>query len=394
MPLEMQTLTQPVRRRLDGYRRRLAHEYYMWSIGRVIRKNAQNYEKWIARLEHSSPEVLVGTNFPSGGVRHHVQAIKQYSSLRVELAPPEELVDDFGPDLRQMFSAFMPAQVRAIHSHVLPWFIEWCRAKQKSGIRWIHTYHLNYFPEHGKDGILPWQQEINEALLKVACHADVRLSVARWQQKDLLKTHQISTIYIPNGVDVAVCDKANPRRFQKLVGNEKFVLWVGRNDPVKNPQEFVRLGERLPRQKFVMIGHDLTRKLVSDEWGIEFPRNLVILGAASHTQVQDAIAACSALVVTSKREGLPTLVLEAMAQRKPIVVPNEAGSMEAIGDGDFGFVYSPGDLDDLADCALKALADTQKCHYARQRILSEYDWRITAPKLDAIYKADSRLPDG
>jgi glycosyltransferase involved in cell wall biosynthesis len=97
------------------------------------------------------------------------------------------------------------------------------------------------------------------------------------------------------------------------------------------------------------------------------------------------------LVVTSKREGLPTLVLEAMAQKKPIVVPNEAGSMEAIGDGDFGFIYRQGNLDELADCTLKALADTQKCQNARQRILSEYDWRVTAPKLDAIYNADPIL---
>ncbi|HEY3853761.1 MAG TPA: glycosyltransferase family 4 protein [Verrucomicrobiae bacterium] len=386
----MQSFIQPVRRRLDGYRRRLAHEHYMWSIGRVKRKNSENYEKWIAHLNRTTPDVLVGTNFPSGGVRHHVHAIRQYSSLRVELAPPEELVKDFGLELRQMFSAFTPTRVRAIHSHVLPWFIEWCRAKQQSGLRWIHTYHLNYFPEHGKNGVLPWQNEINEALLKVACHADVRISVARWQQQDLLKNHKISTFYIPNGVDIATCDKGNPARFQKIVGKDKFVLFVGRNDPVKNPEDFVRLAERLPRLRFVMMGHGLTRKLVTDEWEIPIPRNLVIFSAASHAQVQDAIAACSALVVTSKREGLPTLVMEAMAQQKPVVVPNEAGSMEAISDGDFGFIYSQGNLDDLADCTIKAIADTRKCQHSRQRILSEYDWRVTAPKLDAIYTSDPR----
>jgi glycosyltransferase involved in cell wall biosynthesis len=159
---------------------------------------------------------------------------------------------------------------------------------------------------------------------------------------------------------------------------------------VKNPEDFIRLAQRMPRQRFVMIGHGLSPALALEEWGMEVPGNLFIFGAASRMQVQDAIAACSALVVTSKREGLPTLILEAMAHRKPIVAPNEAGSMEAIGDGDFGFTYQQGDLDDLAENTVKALADTRKCKHARQRILSDYDWRVIGPKFDAIYRHDPR----
>lgn len=343
------------------------------------------YDHWTRHLLQHPPDVMIGTNLAWGGVRQHIHAIKQYSALRLELVPPDELLQDFGEDLRQKFLEFVPIRVRAVHSHVFPWFIDWCKQQQKSGVRWIHTYHLNYFPEHAKGDLLPWQNEINHSLLKVACHADVRISVARWQQDYLMRTHGIETIYLPNGVDVALCDKANAKRFQKRVGEGPFILYVGRNDPVKNPGDFVRLALRLPREKFVMIGHDLNREILRNEWDLEVPCNLIVYGSTSHIEVQDAIAACSALVVTSKREGLPTLILEAMAQCKPVVVPNEAGCMEAIGDGEFGFIYRPNDLDDLAEKTLAALTDNDRSRRGRKRVLSEYDWRVVAPKLDAIY---------
>jgi glycosyltransferase involved in cell wall biosynthesis len=382
----MEGLPAPVTRRLDGYRRRLAHEYNMWSCRRTSARNTRRYEKWIARLRQQRPDVLIGTNLAWGGVRHHIHAIKQYSSLRLEVAPPEELVNDFSNGLRKLFSEFAPTGVQAVHSHVFPWFIEWCAKQQKAGTRWIHTYHLNYFPEHAKDGLLGWQMEVNDSLINDASHANVRLSVSRWQQAFLKKTHGLETQYLPNGVDVALCDQSDPARFRTRVGNGEFILFAGRNDPVKNPADFARLAARLPKQRFVMIGQGLSREVLEKEWDVEAPANLAIHGQTTHRETLDAIAACSALVVTSKREGLPTLVLEAMAHQKPIVVPEEAGCLEAIGDGEFGFIYQQGNVDDLAEKVLAALGDAKKCAGARERVLAEYDWRIVAPKLDTIYR--------
>jgi glycosyltransferase involved in cell wall biosynthesis len=109
-----------------------------------------------------------------------------------------------------------------------------------------------------------------------------------------------------------------------------------------------------------------------------------VLGRASPGEVQDALAACAALVVTSRREGLPTLVLEAMVHRKPVVVPAEAGCVEAV--GDCGSIYHPDDIADLAEQTLAALGDLGKSAKGRQRVLAEYDWRVVAQRLDAIYQ--------
>lgn len=382
-------------RKIKSARFKAREAVSQWKKTAVRNRKRRRFDAWLTQLRSQPPDVLIGTNFAEfGGVRHHIHAIQRYSSLRVELAPSDELMRDlvawdFESDLKPAFMEFSAKGMRAIHSHVFPWFIEWCGQQKKSGARWIHTYHLNYFPEHAKGELADWQKKINHVLLNDARHADVRISVARWQQADLKKQHGIETIYIPNGVDVAVCEKADAGRFTKKINCERFVLYVGRNDPVKNPADFVRLAERLPGQKFVMIGQDLNVESLKKDWAMTVPKNLYVHGPASHAEVQDAIAACSALVVTSKKEGLPTLVLEGMTHAKPVIVPDEAGSVEAIGDETCGFIYRQNSIDDLAEKTLTALTEKKRGTQARQRVLREYDWRVVAPKLDAIYRGET-----
>jgi glycosyltransferase involved in cell wall biosynthesis len=371
-----------------GYRRRFNHEYSMWRYRRAVSRSRKAYHKWEAKLIKKAPEVFLGPDFPSGGVRGHVRAIQKHSSLSVELVPSLGGLDSFTVDARKLFNEFEPSGPVAVHSHVLPWMIHWCRKQQIRGVKWVHTYHLPYFDDHGKGGLEPWQVEINEALLGEARHADVRLSVARWQQAYLRTEHGIETDYLPNGVDLAACDQGDAGRFQQWSRIETpFVLHVSRNDPVKNPAEFVRLATRHPDLRFVVIGDGLDETVMAREWQTASPKNLHYLGGRSHLEVQDALAACSVLVVTSKREGLPTLVLEAMGHGKPVVVPQEAGCLEAIDHGRYGFTYPLGDLKSLSMALTDALGDTERCVLARQRILEHYDWRVVVRQLDVYYRS-------
>jgi glycosyltransferase involved in cell wall biosynthesis len=355
-------------------------------------RKRRQFAAWLSQLRSRPPDVLIGANFDLlGGVGNHIHAICRYSSLRVGLVPSDELMrslewSEITTYLSEAFQKFSPEGIRAVHSHVFPWFIGWCRTHRRSGVTWIHTYHLNYLPEHAKEKLAVWQEQVNDALINDARHADVRISITRWQQQTLEKQFDIRTVYVPNGVDVAFCDQGNGSRFVQHVGTSKFVLYAGRNDPVKNPADFVRLAHLLPKQVFVMIGHGVTREVLQTEWGVDTPDNLYVYGPASYSVVQDALAACSALVVTSKREGLPTLVLEAMAHRKAVVVPDDAGCVEAIGDERCGFIYRQSDLDGLAEKTLAALADRERGPRARRRVLAEYDWRVIAPQLDALYR--------
>jgi glycosyltransferase involved in cell wall biosynthesis len=380
--------------KLDGYRRRIVYEWNQHRQRVAARKREKIFDAWLSRLATDPPDVLLGANFAAyGGVRHHLQAIQRYSTVSTGLAPPEQVMASLAThhvvhDFRDKFWRFPAKGIKVVHSHVFPWYIEWCQEQQARGKRWVHTYHLNYYPEHANDGLEPWQEEINQALLNVACHADVCLAVSKWQVEELRSKHGITAHYLPNGVDVSKCDSADASRFVKKTGLSDFILYVGRNDSVKNPADFARLAARLPEFMFVMIGGGLSGDVLRTGWNIEVPNNLRVFGSMPHAEVLDAIAACSVLVVTSKREGLPTLVMEGMALEKPVVVPNEAGCMEVIGHGEAGLIYEQGNIEDLTAKSLSALQSPETGEIARQRVLREYDWRTVISKLDAIYRAE------
>jgi glycosyltransferase involved in cell wall biosynthesis len=378
-------------KRMGGYRRKIIHDYSMWTSRRKSKRNLRNYDTWIHRLRNAPPDIFLGPDAPYGGVRGHVRNIHKYSSLHVQLVPDEKALGglhNFWPEAHQRFMDFVPEGKPVVHSHVDPWMIHWCRKQQEHGSLWVHTYHNMYFPEFSQGPLLPWQIEINDALINDARYADVRLSISLWQKEYLLNEHGIQTSYLPNGVDVEGCDSGLAERFRRTHPTQNhFVLYVGRNEPVKNPADFVRLAHKLPETTFVMLGEETLKENLIRDWGVTVPPNLVAYGGATHGEVQDALAACSALVVTSKREGLPTLVLEAMAHNKPVVVPNEAGCVEAIGNGKYGLIYRHDDIQDLAEKTVQALEDPEQFPNSRQHVLDQYDWRVVSRRLDQVYRS-------
>ena len=377
--------------RLWGFVRRLQHGWNHVTWRREQLRNQEVFCRWIQSFRDSTAQVIIGANFnDSGGVRHHIHAIKKFSALRTELVPDDELLLKFGTtpfnnNIAVFHQTPPPQTTRAVHTHVLPWLIDWVIANRRSDVRWVHTHHSWYFPEFGWRGLEPWQHELNEVGLKALRNCDVALSVSKSQQRFLRTEHGIETIYLPNGVDVSLCDLGNAERFlRRHTIQQPFVLWVGRHDPVKNPADFVRLASALPEYRFVMAG-GVTDQDLTNDLGLQRPANLKLLPLLSHLEVQDALAACRLLVVTSHREGLPTLVLEGMAHRKPLVIPQEAGCMDATNGDEFASVYRIGNISDLASKVQAAYSAPRIRDDSRNLILAEFDWRVVARKLDQLY---------
>jgi glycosyltransferase involved in cell wall biosynthesis len=346
---------------------------------------------WFEKLKKKSPQVYIGANIlKPNGVDFHIHAIHKNSNLSTTLVPTDSILKKMSMDvfLKDYIHELEVPMNAVLHSHVYPKYILWCReqkAKNKN-LRWIHTYHLHYFEEHTGKDLLKWQKEFNRVFLEEASKADVKISVSKWQQKFYREQFDIDTFYIPNGVDVAQSDQADTNYFGDKYGLCDFILNVSRHDPVKNPREFVELAISLPELNFVIIGNELSSDLFKEHYHIIAPDNLKIFGKMNQMEIQYAIAACSCLVSTAKKEGLPTLVLEGMAHGKPLVVSNEPGSMEAIDNGAYGYFYELGNIEDLKEKTLLAIKDRVIGKKARQRVLEEYDWRVVAKKLDSIYK--------
>ena len=66
------------------------------------------------------------------------------------------------------------------------------------------------------------------------------------------------------------------------------------------------------------------------------------------TDVADLLAASDALLLTSRYEGLPRVVLQAMAAGKPVVATEVSGTPEAVEKGVTGFLRGSGDTEGMA----------------------------------------------
>ncbi len=103
--------------------------------------------------------------------------------------------------------------------------------------------------------------------------------------------------------------------------------------------------------------------------------------------------------LTSKSEGMPNVVLEAMAAARPVVATRVGGVPELVTDGDNGWLIEPGDAGGFARAVRRLLDEPQTAaemgRRGRQRAQRDHDCGAAARALADLYaEALGRTADG
>ena len=119
-----------------------------------------------------------------------------------------------------------------------------------------------------------------------------------------------------------------------------------------------------------------------------------ITGWISSEQVRAEILAARALVLPSYAEGLPVVIMEAMALRRPVLTTYVAGIPELVRAGENGWLFAAGAVDELAaalaDCLAQPAEVLQRMgEAAYQRVLERHDIDTEAAKLAALFRAQA-----
>jgi glycosyltransferase involved in cell wall biosynthesis len=101
-----------------------------------------------------------------------------------------------------------------------------------------------------------------------------------------------------------------------------------------------------------------------------------------HADVAAYYRCADLLILPSAREGLPNVVLEAMASGLPCVAARASGSKELIVEGETGHTFAPDDLADLAR-AVKA------CLSEKGAVMGENAWHLAQQRYSIPSIADS-----
>jgi len=243
---------------------------------------------------------------------------------------------------------------------------------EKSGVEHIHVHH-GYFSS--------WIAMVAARLLKIefsmtlhgsdlllhAAYLDTKLkyckvcvTVSEFNRQHILRCYPATppgkVVVQRMGVDSGTCgDPATNDLFALPPSREDrslTMLAVGRLHAVKDHAFLIRACRLLKDREIhfacVIAGEGLERasieSLIQD---LDLRDEVCLVGHVSRPHLNAYYARADLVVLTSRSEGIPLVLMEAMALGKTVLAPAITGIPELVLDGKNGFLYRPGSLEDF-----------------------------------------------
>jgi len=172
------------------------------------------------------------------------------------------------------------------------------------------------------------------ATQSVKRHVCVSQSVAEFYRRRGFSAQKL--VVIPNGVEVDQWTNARPADLSQLgiPQGRRVLLYVGRLDKQKGLDRFLYelplIFRELREHDLVVVGEGPQRAVLGNHTQrLGLHERIHFLGWQE--DIPSIMAAADLLVLPSRWEGMPNVVLEAMAAGKPVVATQAEGTVELLG---------------------------------------------------------------
>ena len=174
--------------------------------------------------------------------------------------------------------------------------------------------------------------------------------VSESEKKQALQQHlwsNISSVIINNGVENNKIDNILDSRKQTRnninINSQKFIIaTITRFDFQKNMWEAYEIAKTCKDYVFLFIGDGPEKEKIESRARKEGNKNIIFTGFTKTPK--QYLEASDIYLSTSRWEGMPLGVLEAMSLGLPVVATNVTGNNEAVLNGETGFLYPLGDI--------------------------------------------------
>lgn len=269
--------------------------------------------------------------------------------------------------------------------------------------RLVHTYHGHvlegYFRPRVSSAFMALERRLGR-------HTDALIAVSARVRDELVERFHIAPRkkfhVVPLGFDLAAlaaideASRASAREALQIPRDAAVVTTVGRLTAIKNHALLLEAGrivaERAPHVVFLIVGdgelrHDLEGRAAAGLRGrvrfLGWRRDLATIYGAS-----DVVA------LTSRNEGTPVALIEAMAAGVPGVATRVGGVPDVITDPGVGTLVAPDDPVALAAAILGLLASPQARREigarARASVIGRFDVRRLVDDVDDLYRSMRR----
>lgn len=266
----------------------------------------------------------------------------------------------------------------------------------------------------GREFKLPVVCTLHGSDIRVNPYRDrITLRLTRWTLRKVNRLVAVSSelkdkVFSLSGVsDVSVIrNSADPRAFKSVsklqartqlglppLEKKKMALFVGNLKPVKGVEFLLQAMTRLLAAdvELYLVGDGESRSLLTEmveRLGVAGVCHFV--GSRPHAEIPLWLAAADCLVLPSLSEGLPTIVVEAMFCKTPVVATNVGGTPEVVHDRRTGLLVEASDEAALARALTEILTDptlaAALAQGAEAEVKGSLTWEANARSTIAAYE--------
>lgn len=237
-----------------------------------------------------------------------------------------------------------------------------------------------------------WTFRWNDAA--IACSEQVRHSIVGHNGR---RESRPAVVTVLNGIDVHALDevRGSPSEVKSefaIPQSHRLIVHVGTFTPKKGHRYLLdamrRLVDSNSETSLLLVGQGPIEHAVRDRvQDLRLSEHVVFAGLRH--DAPRLMKAADVLALSSLHEGLPLVVLEAMAVGTPVVATKVGGVPEAIEDGRTGVLVDPASPRDLADGLTRVLDDPELGERLRKeadrRVRESFDISTMVRAIEGVY---------
>jgi glycosyltransferase involved in cell wall biosynthesis len=295
------------------------------------------------------------------------------------------------PSRRGRFTALAERDVEIVHLHSVFTPANAFLARRLR-VPYVLSPHGGYAPaslarSRGRKAVYTWLVE-----RRLVRGAALLVALTDEEANDLLAFGELRTAIIPNGVSPAP-PQIDPSSFRRELGIDpavRLLLYVGRLDVVhKGLDLLLRAVAAAPGWQAVLVGSDFrggADRLRSLAGSLGAQARLTLAGPRSGMALHEAFVAADCFALTSRWEGLPLSLLEALAHGVPAVVSPAVDRLVGVVAAGAGWSAEPSQLAALLR-NVRDLDDRERARRAAaaRALSARYDWDAIGLRYEAIY---------